>query len=135
MLYNYSVSLAYHGLPALNKSHCNAPMIQELAVLAGVVFPVDPLNRNTPVVHNVSTAAAHMQQITKNVLQGLSCTKGLITRLSKDALVAIRKAGRLAFQQEQAKSRLNHQAASPHTSHQPSNQSTQELANRTRALS
>lgn len=57
--------------------------------------------------------------------------KGSIIRLAKDTLAAVRKAGRLAFQQQLPKTASSHQAGSPHTPHQPSSQLAQELANQT----
>nr|ABC24963.1 gag-like protein [Monascus pilosus] len=59
--------------------------------------------------------------------------KGTITHLSKEALAAIRKAGRLAFQQQARK--VQAAQASPHTLNQaidqPSRQLSQELASQT----
>lgn len=54
--------------------------------------------------------------------------RGIITRLSKDALAAVRKAGRLAFQQQRDKKAADKPATSPHTPGQPSSQLAQELA-------
>ena len=59
--------------------------------------------------------------------------RNTVTRLSKDALAAIRKAGRLAFQQEQNKAEESskQQTDNTHTTNQPTRQLTQELLNQT----
>jgi hypothetical protein len=59
--------------------------------------------------------------------------RNTVTRLSKDALAAIRKAGRLAFQQEQKKAEESskQQTDNTHTTNQPTRQLTQELLNQT----
>lgn len=54
--------------------------------------------------------------------------KGIIIRLSKAALSAVRKAGRTAFQQQQARLTSDHRATSPEPSNQPSSQLSRELA-------
>ncbi|KAJ6020350.1 hypothetical protein N7499_003621 [Penicillium canescens] len=55
--------------------------------------------------------------------------KGAIVRLSKAALTAVRKAGRTAFQQQQARRTPDPRATNPGLHYQPSSQLSQELAN------
>lgn len=55
--------------------------------------------------------------------------KGAIVRLSRAALTAVRKAGRIAFQQQQTRNASDQRATNPDPQYQPSSQLSQELAN------
>jgi hypothetical protein len=55
--------------------------------------------------------------------------KGVVVRLSRAALIAVRKAGRIAFQQQQARRSSDHRAPSPEPCNRASSQLSRELAN------
>ncbi|CBF84165.1 hypothetical protein AN2712.2 [Aspergillus nidulans FGSC A4] len=121
---NSLACLAYQGPLAPSKGLCNAPdatasTIQGPAALVTDASPADPQNKIITAMYSVSTAAAHMQQTSQNAQPDPMSRGTLLPASRKDALAAIRKAGRLAFQQEQKKAESSKQQADTHSLPEP----------------